>query len=57
MQLRLVAFCYEQFLYSLRKSKKTFANNGVFLAFVYLTKRSKKRLRQTCQALILDVYE
>jgi hypothetical protein len=30
MQLRLVAFCYAQFLYSLRKSKKTSANNGVF---------------------------
>ena len=30
---------------------------GFFLAFIYLTKRSKKRLRQTCQALILDVYE
>ena len=30
---------------------------GFFLTFVYLTKRSKKRLRQTCQVLILDVYE
>ena len=30
---------------------------GFFLAFVYLTKRSKKRLRKTCQVLILDVYE
>ena len=30
---------------------------GFFLAFVYLTKRSKKKLRQTCQVLILDVYE
>ena len=30
---------------------------GFFLAFVYLTNRSKKRLRQTGQALILDVYE